>query len=488
MRRSVFTGGTVLGTGQTLSRALSFVRNVIVARLIAPEDFGVAATFAITVSLLEMVSDLAADKLIIQAKDGDEPRLQATAQLWQFGRGLASAMLICALAWPTTMLFEVPQARWAFYWLALVPLLRGLLHLDVRRLQRHMRFAPMVATELGSQLLVVLLAWPLAAWLRDYSAMLWLLIAQSATLALLSHLLAERPYRWDWDPGSARRLFSFGWPLLINGLLMFGVFQGDRLIVGAGYSMEDLGVYSVAFALTLTPTLMLAAFSGSLLLPLLSRVQDDQEELARRYTLCAQVLALAAGMIAVPFIVVGGKLVTLVYGDQYQAAAAFIGCLGAMQAVRLFRVATTLAAMSRADTLNSLFANCYRVLGVAGALGAALLHLPLVWIAACGLVGEILAFVASALRLRRRQGLNLAASMLPAGLVSGVLAVAGMAGVWDAVTLGWTPATLVTGGLMLAVPLLMCAALSELRAEARYLLFAHPGKSRAGQPRRFRVS
>ena len=69
-------------------QGLSFVRNIIVARLISPQDFGIAATFAITMSLLEMISDLAADRLIIQAKDGEDPQLQATAQLWQFTRGL----------------------------------------------------------------------------------------------------------------------------------------------------------------------------------------------------------------------------------------------------------------------------------------------------------------------------------------------------------------------------------------------------------------
>ena len=133
LRRHVFKGAAVVGGGQALGQVLSFVRNVIVARLLGPDDFGIAATFALTVSLLEMISDLGTDKLIILAADGDNPRLQASAQLWQFAREAVGALLILALAWPLAALFGVPQARWAFYWLALVPLLRGLLHLDIKR-------------------------------------------------------------------------------------------------------------------------------------------------------------------------------------------------------------------------------------------------------------------------------------------------------------------------------------------------------------------
>ena len=84
--------------------------------------------------------------------------------------------------------------------------------------------------------------------------MLWLVIAQAAALAA-----AIAPC---WPSGDiagltigeyARRLLTFGWPLLVNGLLMFGIVQGDRLIIGTAYSVYDLGIYSVALTLAMAP-------------------------------------------------------------------------------------------------------------------------------------------------------------------------------------------------------------------------------------------
>ena len=141
-QRRVFAGAAVLATGKVAGQGCVLIRNIIIARLIGPENFGIAATFAITVTLLEMASDVASDKLLIQAENGDDPRLQKTAQFLLAARGLFLAVVLCALVWPVSKLFEVSQARWAFWWLAVVPIIRGLVHLDVKRMHRDMRFGP----------------------------------------------------------------------------------------------------------------------------------------------------------------------------------------------------------------------------------------------------------------------------------------------------------------------------------------------------------
>ena len=66
--KRIFQGGVKIGLGQVFSQGCSFLRNVIVARLITPADFGIAATFAMTLSLVEMVSNLAAEKLLVQSR------------------------------------------------------------------------------------------------------------------------------------------------------------------------------------------------------------------------------------------------------------------------------------------------------------------------------------------------------------------------------------------------------------------------------------
>ena len=91
---------------------------------------------------------------------------------------------------------------------------------------------------------------------------------------LTSHLVAERPYRLVFDRGIMARSLRFGWPLLLNGILMFLAFQGDKLIVGRVMGMEALAIFAMGVTLTLTPTLVLAKSVQNMFLPKLSQLTD----------------------------------------------------------------------------------------------------------------------------------------------------------------------------------------------------------------------
>jgi len=445
-QQSVVKGGLKLGFGQVVAQLCSFARSIILARLISPANFGIAATFAMTFSLLEMLSNLSADKLLIQAKEGNEPELQSSAQLLNAIRGSINAAIIFALAIPLARLFGIRQAAWAFACLALVPLIRGFAHLDFNRLQREIRFGPSVKVDISTNVLATLAAFPLGWWLRDYSAMLWLLVLQAIGYTIGSHLVAERRYKLSWHPEYIKKMAEFGWPLLINGVLMFGIFEGDRLVIGAShrlfaysqFTLSDLGVYSVAFSLTMAPTMFVANVCTSLFLPLLSQVQGSITQFNRRYSACSEMIALLAAGISIPFIFAGGKCVILIYGAKYAGAGAVIGWLAAMWALRMIRVTPTLAAMALGDTTNAMISNAVRSTALAGILCAAALGAHLVWIGICGFLGEFMATGVSILRLRARSGVPVLLCVRPLFIAGAAMATAGLTSSFAAKA--WVPA------------------------------------------------
>jgi O-antigen/teichoic acid export membrane protein len=424
--KNSFVGGALrLGGGQVVSQACSFVRNIIMARLISPDNFGIAATFAMTYALMEMASNVSVQSLLVQASDGDENRFQSTGHTLLIGRGILNASLLLVLALPLSSLFGVPQARWAFYCVAVIPILNGFVHLDLSRFQRHMRFAPFVLVDALSSLMVCLLAWPLAAWLRDYSAMLWLLVLQAALYTAASQIVAERRYECSWDRKYASRYLAFGWPLLVNGLLMYGILQGDRFVIGASrrlfshsiYTLTDLAVYSVAFAVTMAPSSLFVSVTSSLFLPLMSRSQESRTQFDRRYAACSQLAACCGLAIAVPSILVCPYLITKIYGNKYAAAGALVGWLGAMWGVRIFRASPTLAAMAVGDTRNSMVANIVRSSAIMGMIVVAASGQSLAWIAICSLGGEVLATAACIWRLRLQHQIRPALALTPGAVL-----------------------------------------------------------------------
>lgn len=415
--------GLLLSSGSVASSVCSFGRNIIIARLISVDNFGIAATLALTMSLVEMASNLALDRLIVQAPDGDSPRLQAAAQAFQALRGLIGAVILLALAGPAAALFDIPDVRWAFQTLALVPLVRGLVHLDFARAQREMSFGPSVWIDLGPQIIVTALAAPLALWLGDYRVMLWTVLVQVASYTVLSHVLAERRYRWAWDTQAIRRMIAFGWPLLINSLLLFGIFQGDRAIVGATFSMETLGWFSAAFALTLTPSQVLAKVCQSFLMPVLARVQSAPERFLEHAHLTVQTCLLLGVVVAVGFWTAGPALLLTLYGERYLGGAAIIGWLGLMQGVRIAKAGPAIVAMSHGETVSPMLANLVRTIGLLLALGAAAAGWEVRAIVVCGLLGESAALVASLWLLKARSRLHVTDMVRSTAIAALLLAV-----------------------------------------------------------------
>lgn len=461
-----------------IERALQLLRNIIVARLVSPEDFGIAALFVMTVSFLEMFSNLAVDTLLIQSPHGEKPRFQQTSQLMTAVRGLGIALLLLLFAGPVARLFDIPAATWAFRLLAVVPLIRGLAHQDMSRFQRQLNFKPVLVTDISSQLISVSLAWPLASWLGDYSAILYLILIQTLARTLISHIVAERSYNWGWEPIHARQIISFGWPLLINGILLFLIMQGDRFVIGAAnnlferetYSKAQLGFYSAAFVLSSAIFDGIGSVLSPVMLPLLSGVQDLQVQFQKRCRFCIHLAAFISNPLGIFFILMGGWLMVLVYGNQYRAAALLIVWLGAAQSIRLLRSASNVIALSKGDSQNPTISNVFRAFSFVLAFIFAARGADIVWIAASGLAGELLAIVVSIGLLRYRLAMPIEYFVKPlifslAGLMLATL-------FWNAGLSGASPlyAFLVAVSLSIGMAALFFLFFPEFRKEIKTII------------------
>ncbi len=410
------TGGGAVGA------LCAFARNIVVARLISVEDFGIASTFAITMALVEMSAGLGVDRLIVQAADGNNPKLQATIQGFNVVRGALVGLILFAIAGPIADLFGLPEVTWAFQWLAVLPVVRGFVHMDPSRVQREMKFLPSVLTETGPQLLTVAIAAPLALYLKDYRVMLWLVGIQAVSMVLISNLVATRPYRWAWSKDLILRIISFGWPLMLNGFLLFGIFQADRTIVGIAYNMEDLGWFSAAFTLTLFPSMLLAKICQAFFMPNLAKVQDDVKSFQEGSVATVKACMLLGMLLTIGLTVAGPALLLLFFGEKYIEATFIVGWLALMQGIRTTKAGPVIVAISKGDTKLPLYSNIVRSSALAFALYSIWQGWGILGIVLSGIAGETLAVIWIMFLLKRRFSLNLSLIYIYALMSTAIIA------------------------------------------------------------------
>lgn len=436
----MFRSVLLILSGNAAASLLLLARNLIVARLISVEDYGIAATFAVTMAVVEMMSQLGLQQQIVQAKDGDDARFQAGLQGFQVLRGLiAAGVLFLAAGWIADFL-NVPHVAWAYQVMAFVPVLNALQHFDIYRLNRQMRFWPMVLTGAVPALLSLAVIWPLYAWFGDYRVMLWAIVVQFAFMLVVSHLVAERPYRAILDRKIMAGSLRFGWPLLINGMLMFAVFNGDKLIVGRELGMATLAIFAMGFTLTLTPTLVMAKSAQNFFLPQLSKAAGARTD-AETGADTGVDARTAAGAGAFPFVsmvtmqaivvmgvaivvgiaLIGAPLINGLLGDKYAALIPFMIWLAVMQAVRVAKAGPALVALAVGQTTNTMIANLIRIAAlpvcwyIATTTGDLMM---IIWVAT---LGEVLGYAVSLVLVRMRLALSLrglAGPLVLSGLLS----------------------------------------------------------------------
>jgi O-antigen/teichoic acid export membrane protein len=369
---------------------MALLRSVILARLLGAEEFGQATILALTLRLVEMVSDVGVERLLAQAPDGDSHKLQSALQGALVLRGVFMAVVLGALGVAMAAVFPDGPTAGTYLALALVPLIKAILHLDVRRAERRFQYRGLACVEGAGAVTMILVATAVADQTGTHIAIVFALGAQALVQVLVSHLLAERAYRCSFDPKMLKRIWLFGAPLIANAGLMFATLQADRLIIAKAYGWADLAVFAVVLQLSLLPALITGRASASLLVPLFRRAHaaGTLTDVARRSLFAHVILAIA---FVLGFALLAQMLITLIYGAAFEPSQPLVLALAIAAALRIARTPLSQLSVSLGRTGDPARANLLRATALLPMLVLAALSAPLWTLAASAALGECFA-------------------------------------------------------------------------------------------------
>ncbi|WP_299441055.1 oligosaccharide flippase family protein [uncultured Rhodospira sp.] len=381
-------GALVLTGGRLTAGLVRIARNILLARLIGVEDYGVAGTFVITFTLVLMMADMAFDRFAIQHRSGDTPRFISVLHTLTLARAVLIAGLVYVSADLLARLYSQPELTWAYQTIAVVPVLLAFLHLDITREQRDMRFYKHAIVEIVGAAAPTVLLWPLALWLGDFRVILWLIAIECMARVAVSHWLADRPYRLGWEFDIAKSAFVFGIPLIFSSLLGFISMNGDRILVANQFTAHDLGLFTATLTLFLVPIQFAMSVVNSLFLPMLARERDNPRRFEQQASVVLQAMTLAGAGVTAGIAMVGVPLLLLTFGSDYAEASSLILPIGLMVGLFLARTGPNVIALSRGRTKLILVGSIVRVLALPVAVGVALAGGDIRDIVLVGAVGE----------------------------------------------------------------------------------------------------
>jgi O-antigen/teichoic acid export membrane protein len=174
-----------------------------------------------------------------------------------------------------------------------------------------------------------------AAWLmRNFTAIIWGLIARAVAMAVLTHFLAERPYRICWSRKDGPRFLHFALPLMLNGFMLFVGSQGDRVMVARQLGPSTMGEYQAVILLILYPSSLVMRYMAAVFLPLVAAARDDLNRRGEVVEYLGGLTFLLAVAMAAGFALVAPLMVPLLFGKRFSTTAIIAGMLGVLQTTR----------------------------------------------------------------------------------------------------------------------------------------------------------
>ncbi len=302
---------------------MRFVANLILTHLLVPEYFGLMALVHTFISGLAMFSDIGIGPSIIRHKRGDDPDFLNTAWTLQVIRGFGLWLITLLITWPVATFYQEPKLLLLIPIIGLNVVIAGFESTGTFTLNRHLLQGKLTKfTLIGVGIKnIVTITW---AWLNPT---VWALIGGNLVSGLVdlvrSHkLVPEISNRFTWDKDAVKELISFGKWIFISTAMTFLAMQSDRLILGKLFSLEMLGVYTVAFTLADLPKMIFGSLSAKVIFPIISKFAELPRETLRAKILPKRwLLLIGMGFCVAVLVFCGDFLILTLYDQRYNDAA-----------------------------------------------------------------------------------------------------------------------------------------------------------------------
>ena len=278
LSQRVVRGGFWVFLLRITQQLFNFVRLVILARILSPNDFGLMGIALLTMATLDTFSQTGFQQALIQKKEDIKPYLDSAWTVLVL-RGFILFAILFSIAPYVASFFNATEAKLIIQVIGLAILFQAFTNIGVVYFQKELEFNKQFIYQISGTLADFAVAISAALILRSVWALVFGLLAGNAVRCFVSYLI--HPYRphLSFDFGKAKELFGFGKWILGTSIITFLFNQGDDAFLGKVLGVTVLGFYQMAYRIGQLPVTEFAKVISQVTLPAYSKLQDDRTKL-----------------------------------------------------------------------------------------------------------------------------------------------------------------------------------------------------------------
>lgn len=357
---------------EIVAKLISPIVNIILARLLAPEAFGLVATITMVISFAEVFTDAGFQKYIIQHEFKDEEALNKSTNV-AFWTNFSLSIFVCIIIF----IFRHNIATFvgnselgnSISIASLLIIIVAFSSIQAARCKRDFDFKTLFFARIGSSLIPLIITIPLAVILKNYWALLIGNMASNLFTAIILTIKSKWKPSFFYDFKLFKEMFSFSAWTLLESISIWLTLNIGTFIVGNYLDDYYLGLYKTSIATInsymsiITSAIIPVLFSG------LSRYQNDEENFQKTYYTFQRIVAIFILPMGAGVFIFSDLVTKILLGSQWMEASGFIGLWGATSAIIvLFSNFASEAYRSKGNPKVSLFAQLSHLIFIVPAI------------------------------------------------------------------------------------------------------------------------
>lgn len=315
------------------SRFLGFISTMILARILAPAEFGQFGFALLVISYLQTVGDLGVGAALIY-----EQREQKSAPNVSFVINILTGLLWFALIQATApfvvILFKDPEIIPILRVLSFVFIINAFGNTNDVLLRKGLAFKKRLIPDVSLGLIKGLISVVLAILGYGVWSLVWGQVIGTACATIALWLVFPWSPRIEFPWKLAKQMLGYGWKIVtVNGLAAI-VHHLDYVIVGGILGSAAFGYYSLAYKIPELSIVVVIWGVGKVMFPTYSKLQNDIPSLQNMYLGTIRHISLLTIPSGVGIALLGSIIITVVYGDRWTPSIPVLQILALAATIR----------------------------------------------------------------------------------------------------------------------------------------------------------
>ena len=275
-KRSVFTGFLWRFFERVGAQGVKLLVEIILARILLPDDYGIIALVTVFITILNVFVDSGLGNALIQKKDADNVDFSSV-----FWFNIVWCLILYVILYFTAPLISQFYAKSditkVLRVLGLQVFISGVKNVQQAYVYRTMQFRKFFFSTLGGTIGAAFVG----IWMAYHGYGVWALVGQQLFNMLVDTLILWITVKWRlqfvFSFQRFKELFSYGWKLLASALIDTTYTEIRQLVIGKIYTASDLAYYNRGQQFPHLFIMNVNSAIDSVLLPTMSREQDDSD-------------------------------------------------------------------------------------------------------------------------------------------------------------------------------------------------------------------